>query len=131
MSTFREALVLARHGRSIFREGCEVRFLTKSEAEPFLLEHAPRRVVHDDGVTAKSFVDPFVDLKTLGLHRITADGITPFVPDELDRSATWSLEPIVPHAHAHAHEPAPEIALEPVEHDPVTHDEHAEPVEPV
>jgi hypothetical protein len=79
MSTYREAIHHARAGGTVRRGAQVVRFLTREEAEPIILERSPSRAVaHDeDGVVTKNgaivvetFADPNFRLQKLGLFDV-------------------------------------------------------------
>lgn len=93
MSTYREAIHHARAGGTARRGTREIRFLTREEAEPIILERAPsRRVAHDESgpiikrkaIVVETFADPAYKVERFGLFDVGATPPCEFAPTDED-----------------------------------------------
>lgn len=91
MSTYREAIFHARAGGTSSRAGKTIRFLTREEAEPILVETRPNRIIVKGKV--KKIAPPNYRLQKLGLYDVSEGEPAPFSPTEEDIAATdWHRE---------------------------------------
>lgn len=103
MSTYREAILHARSGGTAYCGGRAIRFLTREEAEPRILERIPSRrtvvdektgkpLVKDGKIVVETYADPHYRLEAFGLYDVGSGTPVEFRPTNEDISGTWSTE---------------------------------------
>jgi hypothetical protein len=103
MSTYREAILHARSGGTAYSRTRVVRFLTREEAEPIILEVIPSRrtVIDTDGkaliengeIVVEEYADPHYRLAAFGLFDVSGAEPVQFQPTSEDIASEWRTTP--------------------------------------